>query len=106
MQIFIKWIVPILLLIIGIIFQMMEEYKTLLILPRMGALIVVLGILIESSYVLRIVGDNIYTGVGTLIEDKVPGPKTIQERITRFVYHIGLVWVVLGTLVWAFGDLV
>lgn len=105
MQIFIKWVVPILFLIIGIFFQMMEEYKSLLILPRMGALVVVLGIIIESSYVLRIVGKDVYTGTFNLTIGEVPPAKTMKERITRFVYHIGLIWVILGTLVWAFGDL-
>ncbi len=71
----------------------------------MLAIIVVFGILIESRYVLRIVGDDVYTGADSLTVGKAPTPNTLKEFVEQFIHHIGLVWVVLGTLVWAFGDL-
>lgn len=105
MKIIIRWITPIFLLVTGIYFQISADYKELLVLPRMGAVIVIFGILIESRYVLRIVGDDVYTGAETLTIGKAPTPKTLKEFIRQFINHIGLVWVILGTLVWAFGDL-
>lgn len=105
MQFIIRWVSPLFLLLVGVYFQIPEENKDLLILPRMGALIVVLGILIESRYVLRIIGDNVYTGAGTLIVGKTPTPTSFKEYMSQFIHHIGLVWIIFGTLIWAFGDL-
>lgn len=105
MKIILNWILPILAIIIGAYLQVFCVRDICLAFPRSGSLLVVLGIIIESKYVLRIFGDQVYSGAETMTIGKAPHPKNAQERIERFVAHIGLVWVIVGTLIWGFGDL-
>lgn len=105
-QILITWILPIVSIFIGIYLQLDEDYKAWGILPRIGAGLVIFGVILESKYILRIVGDDVYTGAETLIVGKVPTPKSMKERLRQFSYHIGLIWVIIGTFIWAMGDLI
>lgn len=102
----VKWLLPVLIIVVGIYLQLSGVVDDDIPLPRAGALLVILGIYIESQYVLRIVGDQVYSGAETMIVGPVPEAKNFRERVERGVHHIGLVWVVVGTFIWAFGDLI
>lgn len=101
-----RWIVPVLLVIAGVLWQSQSAEPESLILPRAGCLLVIWGILIESRYVLRILDNNVYTGAEVLTIGEAPDPKSVKEYVKRMTQHIGLIWVVLGTFIWGFGDLV
>jgi hypothetical protein len=105
MSIFLKWICPILIIIVGVYFQLNCGTENCLALARAGCLVVVFGVTIESKYVLRIVGDEVYSGTNSMTIGKVPSPKNFKEGLSRGADHIGLVWALLGTLLWGFGDL-
>lgn len=68
----ISWVLPISVQAIGLILQIDTAFKEFIPLPRPGALIVLLGIYLESKYVLRIVSDKAYTGTLTMVVDAPP----------------------------------
>lgn len=105
MIIFFRWILPIATVLIGMYLQLNSSADPKSIaLARSGCLLVLFGVLIESKYVLRIIGDDVYTGAGNLIVSQPPEATTLKDKINRAIHHIGLVWVVIGTLLWGFGD--
>lgn len=97
---------PLTIFSVGLWCQIVSANSVSMAFPRAGCLLVIWGIFIEAKYVIRILGDNVYTGTGMLTVGEVPVPKNMKERWERILHHIGLAWVTLGTFVWGFGDLV
>jgi len=73
--------------------------------PRAGALWVVVGVVFESKYILRTRGDGQTTFYGTLNMAKTEDENTEIFSIPNIKTHAGVVVIVLGTLVWGFGDI-
>lgn len=73
---------------------------------RSGSLLVVFGALFESKFVLRIGEQNkLYIGGElTIIESKFNKELT-SSLIDKLATHAGFVVILLGTLIWGFGDL-
>lgn len=107
MKVIYRYIIPLFVVFVGYYIQEMSTAsKDSIALARAGSLLVIIGVLIESKYVLRIIGDNVYTGAGNLVVDKVPSMESARQFFAQFMGHIGLVWVIVGTFLWGFGDLV
>lgn len=107
MQLIYKYIIPLLVVFAGYCVQEISPASDdSIALARAGCLLVLIGVLIESKYVLRIVGDDVYTGAGTLVVGKAPSIKNARQFFCQLIDHIGLVYVTIGTLLWGFGDLI
>ena len=68
-----------------------------------GSILVILGIIFESKYILRSNEENKNTIVGTvtiLSEDEVDSSKPEKYKL-----HAGYFIILLGTLIWGYGDL-
>jgi hypothetical protein len=75
-----RYIIPLLITFAGYYVQETSPAsEESIALARAGCLLVLIGILIESKYVLRIVGDDVYTGAGNLIVGKVPPVEDVSE---------------------------
>ena len=75
-------------------------------LPRMGAIISLLGLLFESAYLFRVNGDTL---VSALPGVRIPEEKDIDHSwvpFPNFRMHLGFYAIILGTATWAFGDVV
>jgi hypothetical protein len=93
-------------LIIGLILQCSPEHAIYEPFERSGALVVIIGVLIESQHVLRIVGNHVYSGAEELTVGKAPEAQNLSEFLSLFSSHVGLLWILIGTFIWGFGGLI
>lgn len=74
-------------------------------LPRMGALTGLLGLIFESAYLFKSKGDSIVSPFSVLIVPDETDVDVSLVPLPDFKMHIGFYAVMLGTIVWAFGDI-
>lgn len=74
-------------------------------LPRMGALTGILGLIFESAYLFKSKGNSIISPMSTLTVPEESDVDLSLIPFPDFKMHIGFYAVMLGTIVWAFGDI-
>lgn len=75
-------------------------------LPRMGALTSLLGLIFESAYLFKSKGDSIISPLPNLVIPNEVDVDVSWVPFPDFKMHIGFYAILLGTIVWAFGDII
>lgn len=105
---FVNYGLAIFIIIFGLYFQLICHEKNCLNFSRAGSLLVVLGLVLEGKYVLRVtdVYTHIRSDVLSISGDDPRASKDFGDYMRKFHEHIGFIWIIIGTLIWGFGDLV
>ena len=100
-----NWLLPSLIVLVAIALEFVPSISAYRPLQRAGSILVIWGVIIEVKYVLRITGDEVYTEAETLVVGKSKGPSGFRERLRAWSNHAGVIWIILGTAIGGFGDL-
>ena len=103
MKIFLHYILPLIIILIGLYLQTINFKNEYYPFMRSGAILVIIGIIIEMEYTVRNGSEGTVTRGSTTIipKDSILPKKTFKE----WLEHIGIAWIIIGTLIWGFGDI-
>ena len=101
-----KKYLPIFVLLAAIALEFIDPISRSHPLRRAGTLLVIWGVIIEVKYVLRITGKRVYTEAEELVVAKSPSPSGVREHLRVWLNHAGVIWIILGTALGGFGDLI
>ena len=101
-RIFWSFVAPMILLIVVVYFQ--YHYCNINILPRYGALLIIFGIFVDGQHLIRDKDGGLVLNSNSL---------TISDEFNSKKYRFaflkpggGLFLIIMGTLIWGFGDII
>ena len=99
--ILLEFLIPLFIACLGYYFD--PHYIQFEIFQRSGSLLVVIGLIIEIKHVIRTSnGDTNIIGTLTIHSENDKLNYNIKDTV---IQHIGFIWILSGTLIWGFGDL-
>ena len=100
-----NWVLPTLVLVAAVALEFVPSLAPYRPLQRVGSILIIWGVILEVKYVLRITGNEVYTEAETLVVGKSKSPIKLSEQFKAWRNHAGVVWLILGTGLSGFGDL-